>query len=80
MIKEAEKFEGEERDIIIEQIANHMKKSYLAWNKDAVEDVKIFKDLEELSDGKLVPRKDLHLADSKMLIGTKKKKPAKKKK
>lgn len=80
MIKEADKFEGEEREIIIEQIANHMKKSYLAWNKDAVEDAKIFGDLEELSGGKLVPNKDLQLADSKLLIGNKKKKPSKKKK
>ena len=80
MIKEANQFEGEEREIIIEQIANHMKKSYLAWNKDAVEDVKIFKDLEELSAGTLVPNKDLQLADSKSLLGSKKKKPSKKKK
>lgn len=79
IIKEAEKFEGEEREIIIEQIANHMKKSYLAWNKDAVEDEKIFGDLEELSEGRLVPRKDMQLADAKTLIG-KKKKPTQNKK
>ena len=80
IIKEAENFEGEEREIIIEQIANHMKKSYLAWNKDAVEDEKIFGDLEELSGGRLVPRKDLQLADSKALIGKKKKVTTNKKK
>ncbi len=79
IIKEAEKFEGEEREIIIEQIANHMKKSYLAWNKDAVEDEKIFGDLEELSEGRLVPRKDMQLADTRTLIG-KKKKPTQNKK
>ena len=79
IIKEADNFEGEEREIIIEQIANHMKKSYLAWNKDAVEDEKIFEDLIELSGGKLVPNKNMQLADAKSLIG-KKKKPTKKKK
>ncbi len=79
MIKEADKFEGEEREIMITQLANHMKKSYLSWNKDAVEDDKIFGDLEELSEGTLQPAKDLQLADAKSLIG-KKKKPTNKKK
>jgi len=79
MIKEADKFEGEEREIMISQLANQMKKSYLAWNKDAVEDDKIFGDLEELSEGVLQPADDLQLADSKSLIG-KKKKPTNKKK
>ncbi|GAA3508091.1 DUF4290 domain-containing protein [Aquimarina addita] len=34
-------------------IANHMKKCYLNWNKDTVEDKAIYKHLYELSDGKL---------------------------
>lgn len=79
LIEEADKFEGEEREIIIEQIANHMKKSYLSWNKDAVEDNKILLDLDELSRGKLQPKQELQLADAKNLIG-KKKKPQNKKK
>lgn len=73
LIREADKFEGEEREIIIEQLANHMKKSYLAWNKDAVEDDKIFMDLEELSEGTLEPKEGLVLADARTLIGKKKK-------
>lgn len=79
IIEEADRFEGEEREIIIEQIANHMKKSYLAWNKDAVEDEMIFDDLKEMSGGKLVPKEPIVLADAKQLIA-KKKKPTKKKK
>jgi hypothetical protein len=79
IIEEAKNFEGEEREIIIEQIANHMKKSYLAWNKDAVEDDKIFQDLKEMSNGELVPQKDIQLADAKSLIGKPKKKKNKKK-
>lgn len=78
MIKKAVEFEGEEREIMIEQIANHMKKSYLSWNKDAVEDEKIFSDLEELSEGRLKAPEGLQLTDAKTLIGKKKK--AKKKK
>lgn len=34
-------------------IANHMKKSFLNWNKDTVEDDVIFGHLYELSDGKI---------------------------
>eukprot|EP01156_Anaeramoeba_ignava_P018075 Anaeramoba_ignava/a90763_11.p1 GENE.a90763_11~~a90763_11.p1 ORF type:complete len:194 (-),score=25.70 a90763_11:532-1113(-) len=79
MIKEADNFEGEEREIMIEQLANHMKKSYLSWNKDAVADEKIFGDLAELSKGSLQPSQDLQLADAKVLIGKKKKQNKKKK-
>jgi len=73
MIEKAIEYEGEEREIMIEQLANHMKKSYLAWNKDAVEDKKIFTDLDILSEGRLKVREDLQLADAKALVAKKKK-------
>ncbi len=73
MIEKATEYEGEEREIMIEQLANHMKKSYLAWNKDAVDDRKIFNDLDEMSRGELKTKDDLVLADIKTLIGKKKK-------
>lgn len=73
MIEKAAEYEGEEREIMIEQLANHMKKSYLAWNKDAVEDKKIFMDLDYLSNGNIaIEEETLKLADSKTLIGKKK--------
>jgi hypothetical protein len=54
MIEKAKDYEpAEERDVLIKLIANHMKKSYLSWNKNAVEDEKILLDLEELSEGKI---------------------------
>ena len=54
LIKAACEFEeGIEKDNIIALIANHMRKSYTAWNKDMVEDQKIIDDLYQLSDGKL---------------------------
>ncbi len=80
IIAEAERFEGEEREIITEQIANQMKKSYLAWNKDSVEDEKIWTDLEELSDGRLKRHETMQLADTKVLVTKKPKKPSNKKK
>jgi len=45
--------EGEMKNALVKVIANHMKKSYLSWNKDTVTDVVIFEHLYELSDGKL---------------------------
>ena len=45
--------EGEMKDALVKVIANHMKKSYLSWNKDTVKDDVIFEHLYELSDGKL---------------------------
>ncbi len=45
--------EGEVREALYYAIANHMKKCYLNWNKDTVEDKVIFKHLKELSNGKI---------------------------
>ena len=50
--------EGEMREALEYTIANHMKKCYLNWNKDTVEDNVIFKHLYELSDGKIDLAKD----------------------
>ena len=43
--------EGEERDQLVELIAVQMKKSYTAWNKEGVEDKKIFEDLRIYTKG-----------------------------
>ena len=45
--------EGEVREALYYAIANHMKKCYLNWNKDTVEDKVIFKHLKELSHNKI---------------------------
>ena len=50
---------------LILTIANHMKKCFLNWNKDSVEDQVILDHLFDLSDGKLkVSEEDLPLTDS----------------
>jgi hypothetical protein len=52
MIEVANKWEeGEMKSALVKVIANHMKKSYLSWNKDTVTDAVIFEHLYELSDG-----------------------------
>ncbi|GHA33085.1 hypothetical protein GCM10007103_13180 [Salinimicrobium marinum] len=74
--------EGDLKEGLIFTIANHMKKSYLSWNKDTVDDKVIFDHLRELSGGKIdvkATEEDLSEA-SDLLRGNKKytKKPAKK--
>lgn len=54
MIDVANKWEeGDMKNALAKVIANHMKKSYLSWNKDTVKDDVIFEHLLELSDGKI---------------------------
>ena len=45
--------ESDLKNALVLVIANHMKKSYLSWNKDTVTDEIIFQHLLELSGGKL---------------------------
>ena len=51
--------EGDEKQNLVALICNHMKKDYMTWNKDTVDDRKIADDLYELSDGKLQMTEDL---------------------
>ena len=61
--------EGEEKILYLELIANQMKKDYLNWNKDGVEDQKIFDDLYELSGGKIkISATDFHLLEQRVLM------------
>lgn len=54
MIDEALKWEdGDKKDGLIFNIANHMKKCYLSWNLDSVDDRVIFNHLYELSGGEI---------------------------
>lgn len=41
------------KESMVSAIAHHLKKSYLAWNRDSVADDIIFKDLKDLSSGLL---------------------------
>jgi len=54
MIDVANKWEeGDLKNALIKVIANHMKKSYLSWNKDTVRDDVIFEHLLDISGGKI---------------------------
>ncbi|MCH4822962.1 DUF4290 domain-containing protein [Gramella lutea] len=74
--------EGDFKEALVLTIANHMKKSYLNWNRDSVDDEVIFDHLKDLSNGKInLKNADEDLTQASDLIrgGGNKKKYSKKK-
>ena len=51
--KAIEMEDGAEKNSLVALICNHMKKDYVAWNKDNVDNAKIAADLDQLSEGRL---------------------------
>ncbi|GAL65662.1 DUF4290 domain-containing protein [Jejuia pallidilutea] len=73
--------DGELKEALVYTIANHMKKCFLNWNKDTVEDAVIYDHLYELSNGKIDLRNsEEDLSDSSSLMRSKTKYSNKKKK
>ena len=70
MIDAAAKWEeGDMKNALVFTIANHMKKSFLCWNKDTVEDVVIYDHLFELSGGRIdIRNTDKTLTESSQLL------------
>ncbi len=70
MIDEAKEWEdGELKEALSFSIANHMKKSYLNWNRDTVDDSVILEHLKELSGGKInLKHADEDLSESANLL------------
>jgi len=69
IFKASEMEEGEAKEELIRLIANQMKKSYLQWNKDSVDNWKIFKDLADISEGRIIRYENMiRLADVTELI------------
>ncbi len=74
IVKATEYKKGEEKEQLIKLLANHMKKSFLTWNKEVVDDRKIFKDLTELSGGRISLSEESHkLTESKEILMNKNK-------
>ena len=57
--------DGEERDALIERIAHAMKRDYLLWNRDTVEDDVINKQMDLLSEGRLAVKEDFHYLEAR---------------
>jgi Domain of unknown function (DUF4290) len=67
--------EGNEKVALTKTIANHMKKSYLNWNRDSVNDKLIIEHLATLSKGGLMLQEDFEFnTTSDILAKTRKKK------
>ncbi|MDR2840004.1 MAG: DUF4290 domain-containing protein [Paludibacter sp.] len=61
--------DGDEKMELILLMANQMKKCFLTWNKEVVDDRKIFDDLRELSHGKIdISEDNLKLVESKDVL------------
>jgi len=70
--------ESPEKDAIVTAIANHIKKSYLNWNRESVDNDLIISHLEELSNGKLKLSEEAKLNNTSDILSRTKKKKHKK--
>jgi hypothetical protein len=76
VIKKAADYpEGPEKDALVKIIANHLKKSYLTWNRNSVDDRLILENLEELSSKKINVDDNLQLNHTNEILRNTKKKP-----
>jgi hypothetical protein len=66
--------EGPEKETLTRYIANHLKKMYLNWNRESVQDDLIGKHLSMLSNGKLLLSEDTRLETTVDIIARNKKK------
>lgn len=71
--KITEKEDGPQKDALIMAIANHMKKSYLNWNRESVNDEVIAQHLEQLSEGHLKLSEEMKLNATRDILATNKK-------
>lgn len=76
--KAIEMEDGDEKNELIQLIANLMKKSYLTWNRDSVDDSLIISDLKNLSKGNLTVPDDFRLTQTNEILAqtVTKKRPA----
>jgi hypothetical protein len=66
--------DGPEKQAYTEMIANLMKKFYLTWNKEAVNDDQIFKDLSAISNGAINIGPEVKLSETRDILFKNKKK------
>ncbi|HNW99382.1 MAG TPA: DUF4290 domain-containing protein [Bacteroidales bacterium] len=70
--KIVEKEDGPQKDALTIAIANHMKKSYLNWNRESVDDEVILQHLEMLSEGKLKLKEEMRLNNTRDILAVSK--------
>lgn len=67
--------EGPMKEAAITAIANHLKKSYLSWNRDSVNDEVIIEHLDVLSHGKLKLSENVRLNNTRDILAITKRRP-----
>jgi len=60
--------DGELKDLLVSMLANLMKRFYLVWNRDSVDDDLIWKHLDVLSDGKLKKPEGFEMTDTQQIL------------
>jgi len=68
IIKKVAQYDMPQREIMGKILANHLKKLYLLYNRNTVNDDLIISQLKELSDGKIVLHEDFQLFSSKDIL------------
>ncbi len=64
--------EGEEKEQLVSMIANHMKKCFAGFNKEGIDDRKIFDDIREFTKGKIdLDETTMQLAEAKEIAPNK---------
>lgn len=76
MMDQIDNFEGEEKEDLVELLANQLKKSYVKWNKESVTDDVILNDFNDLAEKEISFREDIKLVEVREIMT----KPSKKKK
>ena len=57
-----------QKTMLARSIANYLKRLYLIWNRDSVDDQLIFQQLSEMSGGKLTPDDDFKLVNTRDIL------------
>ena len=66
--KVAKEEAGEDHEEMVKNIAYHLKKQYLLWNRDSVNDKLIIEHLNTLSDGAIQLAEDFHFPSTKEML------------
>ncbi len=69
--KASEKEDGPEKEMLVKRIANHLKKSYVYWNKEPINDEIIAAHLYEISNHKLSLDSDVKLDNTSDILQAK---------
>ncbi len=70
VIKEVAGYPEEIQNVMVRRLANHLKMMYLAYNRDSVNDALIARQINEISEGKLIVPEDFSFTKTNELLHT----------